>query len=194
MSEGRSPRVPPVASLHSHFRAQNKVVDGVIGKQRHSTEEPCGTSVFPTGRNPSCGKHLPPTEIVSTASLFPTFAGDKPVGLPRGAQTCLRPWRLDFFSARGDEARFCPWHLFPRARHSAICPLIVQPFGKGLAKAQPQQDPLATDPVPAQREARMEAEPGPSERQTGNEEGSRARPSLDGQRESKQALSGRQTG
>jgi hypothetical protein len=59
----------------------------------------------------------------------------------------------------------------------------VRPVGEGLGKAQPQQDPLATDPVPAG---------------AGSEDGRRAGPSPIGKRDnaaiSKQSPADRQTG
>ena len=148
------------------------------GKQEHPIEKTCGVSVFPKGRNPALGKHPGPTETVRTASLFPTAAGYKLFGITRGALPYLRPWRPGFLSARGKNwplcpwqavfhvargcgALICPWQLFSRGRGRRICPLIVQPFGEGLAKAQPQQGPSARPRFPRQREARMEAEPGP---------------------------------
>ena len=67
-------------------------------------------------------------------------------------------------------------------RRSFLLNWGVRPVGEGLGKAQPQQDPLATDPVPAG---------------AGSEDGRRAGPSLTGKRENaaetKQSLPDRQT-
>ena len=153
-------------------------MDGATGEQRHPMEEACGVSVFPTGRNRASGKHPGPTETVSTASLFPTAADDKLFGITRGARTCLRPWRPDFLSARGKNWPLCPWQaVFHVARgcRALICPWQASPHNSGAVEpvfvsaavrggageGSAAAGVVGTAPVPAQREARMEAEPGP---------------------------------
>ena len=153
-------------------------MDGATGEQRHSTEGHCGVSVFPTGRNRASGKHPGPTETVSTASLFPTAAGNKPFGVAGGTRTCLRPWRPDFLSARGKNWPLCPWQaVFHVARGcgALICPWQASPHNSGAVEpvfvsaaarggsgdVSAAAGVVGTAQVPAQREARMEAEPGP---------------------------------
>ncbi len=136
-------------------------MDGATGKQRHPMEEACRVSVFPTGRNRATGKHPGPTETISTASLFPTAADDKFFGITRGARNYLRPWRPDFLSARGKNWPLCPWQASPH-NSGAVEPVFVSAAVRGGAgEGSAAAGAVGTAPVPAQREARMEAEPGP---------------------------------
>ena len=112
------------------------------------------------------------------------FAPGNPVfALPGALRGFSAPGNLIFALLGANGYCFAPGRRKPRRQKVFFLNWGVRPVGEGLGKAQPQQDPLATDPVPAG---------------AGSEDGSRAGPSPTGKRDnaaiSKQSPADRQTG
>ena len=88
--------------------------------------------------------------------------------MPRAQRCFFAPGNFIFALLGANGYCFAPGRRKPRRQKVFFLNWGVRPVGEGLGKAQPQQDPLATDPVPAG---------------AGSEDGSRAGPSPIGKRE-----------
>ena len=104
--------------------------------------------------------------------------GNPVFALPGALRGFSAPGNLIFALLGANGYCFAPGRRKPRRQKVFFLNWGVRPVGEGLGKAQPQQDPLATDPVPAG---------------AGSEDGSRAGPSPIGKRERqrKQELTGK---